>query len=859
MKNNAKKLTTSIAVAAAVTGVSSTVHAAEPTTVEQPSVSSEKGEVNKIITEKDVNDAKDAMHQAQENANNADSNVVEAENNLNNAQNNTQQAEQDLYDAQNAHDNTTQEAIDKVQNDVNNAQNEVNQAEQEKNDAESAANDAQAEKDEAQNAVNNAQDVANNANSQSNSANQAVVDGEQAVADAENQVQANEQAVADAEKDVAGKEQSVNNAQNKVDEAVNADKESEKAKEDAKAELEKAKDEQVKKEQAEKAAQDEVNKQQSVVDEAVKETQQAKDNLANQGESKYPTTLDLSQEWLDAFKRWSNAQNADDKAKYKAELDALSETESTRLIKIFDDTVDLNKEQIYDANNLDIQMQNELNQYLATLLNSVHDALGDGKTVYANTNVIDFANKVSAEYLKIKNGFDIQHDLNAINTAAEAQGLIGYTNHNAYENLNLYATFSPLLSEFDLYRAVYTSLVAMFSGDVISNYGHAVGLLNSKNIGMSITSYEYDTGTGIPGDSIHEVHILTVDNYTLLNISGTKEERQAEYERLYGKNSSANLDIVKHDTSALQAAVNQAIDNEQTAKDKLAKLNEILTQAKSDVSDAITAVATAQSKYDSLVNSTSSQAQRELEQAKKELAESQSKLDTAVANLQASRDDLKGKQVALVSLKEDAAKAEDAKQQADQALDEAQAKLDSATKKSDDANKVLADARAKVEDAHAKLSAAQKVLDELTNTQANLEASQKAYDDTLAKQELAQSEYDKAIEDAKVAHDELEKATSYYNNLYSQYLVQQNTEGNISGEGNISERINNVSNINANSKFEDSNIDKVNLEITNLFNGVQSSKLPQTVETSKSMLSIIGTTLIGFVVTLIPFKRKGLK
>lgn len=862
-KSKLKATTASVAVAAAVLGTTSVANVAhaDEMTPEEATVAQPSNTQTPPVTQQDVDSAKSDVDSAQKEANDSDKALSDAQTNVDSAKDNVDKAEKDLEAAEKVNDEATPEKIEQAETDVTNAEKDVADAQTEVDKAQSESDTANTNKNDAQTAVDNVQKEFDTANINADKAQTDVDKAQTDVTDAENQVATDEKDVTDAQTAVDSNQTAVDEAQKKADDAAAADQEAEKAKTDAKTELDEAKKTQIEKETDKNTAQTNVDNQQKVVDDAAKATQAAKDELAAQSETKYPVSMDLSQEWVNAFNSFKNSIGTADEVTKRNALDAITSAEFQRIQKAFAEQASLNKDKIYDVNNLDTETQNKLNQYLVTLINSIHKALVDGKTVQANTNLIKFANDLAAQYQIKQNGMGAGHDLDAIKAAAKENNL-AETPYNPYENLNNDISYTEKVSEYDLYKMVYDTIASMFPGDSMSKYGHALSLLGSDTLGMSINSYE-DTkdSTGIPGAYVQEIHIVNVPDARFVMIPGTADETRARYENLYGVTSSANLKSETTDTAALQAAVDAAIENEKTANAQLTALKAVLKDATDALTTAQTNVVSAQAKYDTLVNAPteSNQAQKELADAKASLEKAQANLADAKTKLTNSKESLKGKLAALVNAQDNKAKADETKAQKQTALTSAKATLAEAVTKAEIADSSLASATKKLNDAYAALSVAHTVLNDLKNAQANYDKALDAYNDALAQQLVAELAYDIAMKNSNDAHAKLDTVKTTYNQIYSQYLLQQtidNSKENPStgNSDNTTEQVKLNTSVKPNKA--DTNSRFVPLTETRMerYHKTSASVLPQTGSNDNAGLAILGISLAAIAVA--PFRRK---
>lgn len=134
------------------------------------------------------------------------------------------------------------------------------------------------------------------------------------------------------------------------------------------------------------------------------------------------------------------------------------------------------KTRTIDPANLTKEVQNEIAQFTAEILNGVRTQLGLA-SVAVTSSAQDFAKRVASAY-NSKGLSTLNHDFSAIGSAATASGLKS-SDSRGYESLG---DFGHATTVDQLKGLFYNSLVYMLFNDEGSNFGHTISLLqNSGN------------------------------------------------------------------------------------------------------------------------------------------------------------------------------------------------------------------------------------------------------------------------------------------------------------------------------------------------------------------------------------------
>ena len=418
--------------------------------------------------------------------------------------------------------------------------------------------------------------------------------------------------------------------------------------------------------------------------------------------------------------------------------------------------------QKYDVTNIPLELQTELSQYFAYLVNDVRQQLGQPKLV-VNTDAIKFATLVAEKYDKNHDPFS-DHDTQAINEAAKEMGYWYNRKNqgNAYENLagglsdsaysldsNGNSTYKigdkVELTKSDLYKLVAENVNGfIYEGVLNGYYSHANSLIKQPSLGIAFTLSHTDFGFGtVP---MIETHVL----YTPVH------------------------DIVNFDKKLLDESKNVPdlkIPDKQAAEVADRAAQAALVTATAQAQAAQTRFEQAKAAYDALVATPrqTADAEAKLVTAKAELANAQTALEAAentLATVTASHAD---KVAAL-----DMAKA--SRDEAVNALTAAQNKLDVANQELAQRETATTVAKAKlaeleqaVKDAEQAVIDAKATYEQLVKAKANLETARQAYAKVVAAQDAAQVAYDKAIVALTNAKAQTALSGTKYTNLKAAY------------------------------------------------------------------------------------------
>lgn len=452
-------------------------------------------------------------------------------------------------------------------------------------------------------------------------------------------------------------------------------------------------------------------------------------------EFNHPTHVVMSDEFKQHFKRYAFGSMSDEALEKAIASEPASRDLNTAYLSTFtDDTTG----QKYDVTNLPIELQTELSQYFAYLVNDVRQQLGQPKLV-VNTDAIKFATLVAEKYDKNHDPFS-GHDNKAINEAAKEMGYWYNRKNksNAYENLagnspdsaydldsNGNSTYKigdkVELTKSELYKLVAENVNGfIYEGSSNGHYGHAISLVKQPSLGIAFTLSHTDFGFGtVP---MIETHVL----YTPVH------------------------DLVNFDKKLLDESKNVpdlAIPDKQAAEVADRAAQAALVTATAQAQAAQTRFEQAKATYDALVATPrqTADAEAQLATAKAELVNAQTALTNAeqtLATVTASHAD---KVAALDMAKASRDEAVNVLAAAQSKLAEANQELTQREVATTVAKAKLAELEQALKDAEQAVIDAKATYEQLVSAKANLEAARQAYAQSVTAQEAAQAAYDKAM------------------------------------------------------------------------------------------------------------------
>lgn len=744
---NSKKIISSVSLATAVLATGIISQEAHADSVDTTTTTTSQSQPQPVTAEQ-VASAKATFDNNQEAQAQAQSVVDSKKQTLDTAKANTTTAQDAVAKAEAAAASATDTNIQMAKEAIPTAEAKVQSAKEAVETAKTDVTTKEASQSQAQDAVNKAQGNVNQA---------------QEVVDEATQIQSEKQTAVDkSAKEVEVAKQGVTNAQ-----ATLAEKTSKVSQ--AKQTVETAKQNDAKLDADTKAADINVEKADQAVQVAKSdvETAKAKADEAAQVliDANHPTHIVMTDEFKQNLKYLLFEAPKNDMSALSKAVDKVidSEAESHKLNKAYFDTFTPDTTGVkYDVENLPLELQTELSQYMAYLVNDVRAQLGQPKLV-VNTDAIKFASLVAAKYDKNHDPFS-GHDMKAINEAAKEMGYWYSKNNtmNRYENLaggyinsafkldddgnSLYKVGDKVeATKSELYQLIADNIDNfLYEGERNGSYGHAGSLITQPSLGLAITLSHTNQGFGeIP---MTETHVLLVPEHDLVDFNKKVLD------------PSKNVpDLVIPDKQAAEVA------------DRAAKA--ALVTATAQAQAAQTRFEQAKAAYDALVATPrqTADAEAKLATAKAELSNAQAALTNAeqtLATVTASHAD---KVAAL-----DMAKA--SRDEAVNVLTAAQNKLDVANQELAQRETATTVAKAKlaeleqaVKDAEQAVIDAKATYEQLVKAKANLETARQAYAKAVAAQAAAQADYDKAMVVLTNAKAQTALSGTKYTNLKATY------------------------------------------------------------------------------------------
>lgn len=737
---NSKKIISSVSLTTAIfaTGIISQEAHADSVDTTTTTVSQSQ---SRPVTAEQVASAKASYDTNQEAQAKAQSVVDSKKQALDTAKENTTAAQDAIAQAETAAAQATDVNIQAAKEAIPTAEAKVQPAKEAVETAKTDVTTKEASQSQAQAVVNEAQGNVNQAQKAVAEATQIQSEKQTAVDTSAKEVETAKQGVVDAQATVAEKTDKVSQAGQTVETAKQND-----AKLDADT---KAADINVEKvDQAVQVAKSDVDTAKAKADETAQTLKDAN----------HPTHVVMSDEFKQNFKQYAFGSMSDEALEKAIASEPASRDLNTAYLSTFAaDTTG----QKYDVTNLPLELQTELSQYFAYLVNDVRQQLGQPKLV-VNTDAIKFATLVAEKYDKNHDPFS-GHDNKAINEAAKEMGYWYNRKNksNAYENLagnspdsaydldsNGNSTYKigdkVELTKSELYKLVAENVNGfIYEGSSNGHYGHAISLVKQPSLGIAFTLSHTDFGFGtVP---MIETHVL----YTPLTDKRTGEPLL---------DASKNVpDLKIPDKQAAEVA------------DRAAQAALVTATAKAQA--AQTRFEQAKAVYDALVATP------------RQTAEAEAKLVTAKAELVNAQTALTNAEQTLATVTASHAEKVAVLDMAKVSRDEAVNVLTAAQNKLAEANQELAQREVATTIAKAKLTeleqalkdAEQAVIDakatyeQLVKAKANLETARQAYAKAVAAQDAAQADYDKAMVVLTNAKAQTALSGTKYTNLKAAY------------------------------------------------------------------------------------------
>lgn len=740
---NSKKIISSVSLTTAIlaTGIISQEAHADSVDTTTTTVSQAQSQP---VTAEQVASAKASYDTNQEAQAQAQSMVDSKKQALDTAKANTTTAQDAVAKAETAAAQATDVNIQAAKEAIPTAEAKVQPAKEAVETAKTDVTTKEASQSQAQEAVNEAQGNVNQAQKAVAEATQIQSEKQTAVDTSAKEVETAKQGVVNAQATVAEKTDKVSQAGQTVETAKQNDVNLEADTKEAEINVEKA-------DQVVQVAKTAVDTAKAKADETAQALKDAEFN--------HPTHVVMTDEFKSNLKQYLfGSMSNEDLEKTIASEDESRKLNTDYIATFANDTTG----QKYDVTNIPLELQTELSQYFAYLVNDVRQQLGQPKLV-VNTDAIKFATLVAEKYEKNHDPFS-GHDMKAINEAAKEMGYWYNRKNksNAYENLTGNSPDSAYgldsdgnstykigdkveLTKSELYKLIAENVSRfIYEGGSNGYYSHAASLIKQPSLGIAFTLSHTDFGFGtVP---MIETHVLYTPVHDLVN-----------FDKKLLDESKNVPDLVIPDKQAAEVA------------DRAAQA--ALVTATAQAQAAQTRFEQAKAAYDALVATPrqTAEAEAKLATAKSELVNAQTALTNAeqtLATVTASH----AEKVAVLDM------AKVSRDEAVNVLTAAQSKLAEANQELAQREVATTIAKAKLteleqalKDAEQAVIDAKATYEQLVTAKANLETARQAYAQAVTAQEVAQAAYDKAMVVLTNAKAQTALSGTKYTNLKAAY------------------------------------------------------------------------------------------
>ena len=397
-----------------------------------------------------------------------------------------------------------------------------------------------------------------------------------------------------------------------------------------------------------------------------------------------------------------------------------------------------------EPNNLTQQQKNDLDVWIAQLINGVRAQLGNSKVI-ANTSAIAYADKVAQYYNQ--DNWNItthgNHDVSAINKAADESGLYDGGGNGYEDAVGSVGVLPEHCTMNQLREDIYNDLRQLFFSDNL----HAANLVGYDTVSDKDQGPEY---VGFAFDKMGQFHLEFIPESDVINPS------------VFNKN--ANLPTPANDLASLkkqQANLQQQLSTEQS---QLAQDKQAVTDAQNKLNNANAALNNATTAFNAAKQGYQD-AQTALTNAQNKLAQDQATLKQAQEDVQNAPQELQQMNAQLAQDK--------------QVLTTAQNNLNAAKTKLQNDQTTLQNDQNILNAAKAQLTADQQKLQNDQNTLKQLQQQLSDYQN--APQLLAQAKQQLATDQAKLAADQAQLATDE-DTLAQDTTVLNNAKANAAKE-----------------------------------------------------------------------------
>ena len=417
---NSKKIISSVSLATAVLATGIISQEAHADSVDTTTTTASQAQPQ-LVTAEQVASAKATFENNQEAQAQAQSVADSKKQALDTAKANTTTAQEAVAKAEAAAAPATDTNIQMAKEAIPTTEAKVQSAKEAVETAKTDVTTKEASQSQAQDAVNKAQGNVNQAQSVVDEATQIQSEKQTAVDKSAKEVEVAKQGVTNAQATLAEKTSKVSQAKQTVETAKQNDAKLDADTKAADINVEKA-------DQAAQVAKSDVDTAKAKADEAAQVLIDAN----------HPTHIVMTDEFKQNLKDYFFNTNYSNRQEEQAALQKAiqSENASRKLNQAYLDTFEPDTTGVkYDVENLPLELQTELSQYFAYLINDYRQQLGQPKIV-VNTDAIKFATLVAEKYEKNHDPFS-GHDNNAVNNAAKEMGY--WYDHsyrtNPYENM----------------------------------------------------------------------------------------------------------------------------------------------------------------------------------------------------------------------------------------------------------------------------------------------------------------------------------------------------------------------------------------------------------------------------------------
>ncbi|HEM6083358.1 TPA: SEC10/PgrA surface exclusion domain-containing protein [Streptococcus suis] len=296
-------------------------------------------------------------------------------------------------------------------------------------------------------------------------------------------------------------------------------------------------------------------------------------------------------------------------------------------------SIEADKSRPVDPSNLSVEVQNELAQFSAAILNDVRTELGLPK-VTVTKSAQEFAKKVVDAYNQ-KNVAFLTHD-DVHYKVAQQMGLSYYDNRG-YESLGYSSGATSTVD--DLKRLYYNSIVYFLFNDSGSNFGHTISMLQSgsSNYYLGVNSRIVDSKHQTQFYMVPEANIQST-SFSKTDIGGNVVDNTTRINTL-----KTEIQKLEEEISKLEETDINTIPAVKAAKDEVTRLQNELTALKTELVSTKTSVSNLesqkliadkkmqelQSKNQVIVNEVN-KARETLNKANEKLENKQSEYETAL-------------------------------------------------------------------------------------------------------------------------------------------------------------------------------------------------------------------------------------